>query len=297
VRTEALSALARMRSSAVTDLAVRALGSKDYQLVRAAAIALQGSRQSDVIVGPLAAALKRMTAEGKDTSRDPRLAILARLKELAPADASGASPLATYVDDLRSYLADFDPTVASAAADVIGIVKGTRPDPNPTRRPPEQPTQDELRSLPSLAEISFDDGGVICIGLDAADAPVAAARFVKLAGAHYYDNLTFHRVVPLFVIQGGSPGANEYTGAARYLRDELGLARHTRGAVGLSTRGRDTGDGQIFFDLIDQPRLNYDYTVFARIVTPAQRAECGRGYEVMDGVLDGAKMLSITFVR
>ena len=62
--------------------------------------------------------------------------------------------------------------------------------------------------------------------------------------AGYDDGLTFHRLVPLFVAQGGSPGANEYTGDARFMRDELSLARHERGAVGISTRGRDTGDGQ-----------------------------------------------------
>ena len=103
------------------------------------------------------------------------------------------------------------------------------------------------------------------------DAPLTVARFVKLANAHYYDNLTFHRLVPLFVAQGLSPGANEYMGDARYMRDELGLAHHDRGAVGISTRGRDTGDAQIFFDLIAQPRLDHDYTVFANVSSPPTR--------------------------
>jgi peptidyl-prolyl cis-trans isomerase B (cyclophilin B) len=69
-------------------------------------------------------------------------------------------------------------------------------------------------------------------------------------------------------------------GAARYLRDELG-APNLRGAVGLSTRGRDTGDGQIYIDLVDVPRLDSDYTIFARVLT---------GMVFVDGFLEGERM-------
>src|SRR4029453_4427456 len=81
---------------------------------------------------------------------------------------------------------------------------------------------------------------------------------------HYYDGLTMHRVVPNFVLQGGSPGANEYSGAKEFMRDEVG-GRNVRGTVGLSTRGRNTGDAQFFINLVDNPRLNGNYTVFATV--------------------------------
>ncbi len=100
--------------------------------------------------------------------------------------------------------------------------------------------------------MALDNGDTIRLTLLSHEAPIAVARFTNLARAGYYDNLTFHRVEPLFVVQGGSPRANEYMGAERFLRDEIGLEHHTTGAVGLSTRGRDTGDGQIFIDLTDQ---------------------------------------------
>jgi cyclophilin family peptidyl-prolyl cis-trans isomerase len=51
-----------------------------------------------------------------------------------------------------------------------------------------------------------------------------------------------------------------------------------RGAVGISTRGRDTGDGQIFIDCVDNPRLDHDYTVFAQALN---------GIEVIDRILEG----------
>jgi cyclophilin family peptidyl-prolyl cis-trans isomerase len=109
------------------------------------------------------------------------------------------------------------------------------------------------------------------------DAPATVARFVRLAKAGYYSGLTFHRVVPNFLIQGGSPGANEFMGDGPYLRDELGLQPHVRGSVGISTRGRDTGDAQICPDLVDNPRLDHDYTVFARVVA---------GLDVLDRILE-----------
>jgi cyclophilin family peptidyl-prolyl cis-trans isomerase len=114
------------------------------------------------------------------------------------------------------------------------------------------------------------------IGLDVDAAPLSAIRIARRAGEGYYNGLTFHRIAPNFVIQGGSPGANEYAGENFYMRDEPGL--HLRGTVGISTRGRDTGDAQIFVNLIDSPRLDHIYTVFGTVVA---------GMDVVDGTLEG----------
>ena len=65
-----------------------------------------------------------------------------------------------------------------------------------------------------------NNAGSIVMTLLVDQAPVTVARFVELARRGYYDGLTFHRVEPNFVIQGGSPGANEYVGAPRFMRDE-----------------------------------------------------------------------------
>src|SRR5262249_43914631 len=110
-----------------------------------------------------------------------------------------------------------------------------------------------------------------------------------LAESGYYNGLTFHRVVPNFVIQGGSPGANEYIGDASFMRDELGLLPHVRGAVGISTRGRDTGDAQIFVDLIDNPRLEHDYTV-----VPEVRSG---GMEAVDQIVEGDVIERVEIIR
>ena len=135
---------------------------------------------------------------------------------------------------------------------------------------------------------SWPGGGAIVVRLFVSDAPATVARFVSLALKGYYNGLTFHRVVPNFVVQGGSPGANEYMGDGPYMRDEIGRLPHLRGTLGISTRGRDTGDAQIFINLVDNPRLDHDYTVFAEVTD---------GMDVVDGILEGDVIERIEIVR
>ena len=106
----------------------------------------------------------------------------------------------------------------------------------------------------------------------------------RLAERGYFDGLTIHRVVPNFVLQGGSPDANEYVGQPDYMRDEVGQWPHVRGALGISTRGRDTGDAQFFIDMVDNPRLDHEYTVFGQVIA---------GMDVADRVLEGDVIDSI----
>jgi cyclophilin family peptidyl-prolyl cis-trans isomerase len=131
-------------------------------------------------------------------------------------------------------------------------------------------------------------GGSFVVRLRGDVAPMMAARILALARAGYYDGLGWHRVEHDFVIQGGSPGSNEYVGLPQYLRDELGTVPHLRGTVGMSTRGHDTGDAQWFVNLKDNLRLDRDYTVFAEVV---------EGMDVVDGILEGdviARMEEVT---
>jgi len=123
--------------------------------------------------------------------------------------------------------------------------------------------------------------GDIVLELYPKDAPKTVENFVKLIKDGYYDGLAFHRYVPNFVIQGGSPGANEYVGDGPYMRDEVGPVSHERGTLGISTRGRDTGDAQIFVNLVDNLRLDFNYTVWGRVV---------EGMDVVDRIAEGDVM-------
>lgn len=93
--------------------------------------------------------------------------------------------------------------------------------------------------------------------------------------------------MPNFVIQGGSPGANEVVGDGPLMRDETGLRSNTRGTIGVSTRGRDTGDAQFYINTVDSPRLDHQYPVFGEIV---------RGMDVVDLIVEGDVIKSIEFL-
>lgn len=271
VRTEALAGLREVRGHEADARFVEALAAADYQLVLTAARALEGSTRRDEVVSAVIAALDRITAERRETSRDPRLALLARIGELAGATLS---------DRLEPYLLDFDPVVARRAAEILTAWRGrpVSPAPRPLPRLP-LPTPEQIDELGRVrAIVTLAGGASFELKMNPAEAPLNAWRFVRLAREGYYNGLTFHRVATNFVIQGGSPGANEYAGDGPYTRDEVGLVSNLRGTVGLSTRGRDTGDAQFYVNLVDNVRLDHTYTVFATVE---------RGMEIVDLVLEG----------
>lgn len=274
VRTEAVAALSALVGHAGDAVYVAALASDDSQLLQAAAKALEGSRDPAALPA-LLDALDHLSARRQETSRDGRLALVARVRELGGSAA---------VPRLQPYLRDFDPAVAAAVADAIGAWTGTRPTIEPVPLPPQPlPSPAELRRL-ERARVVFEmeDGGSVEVRLFPWDAPTNAWRLARLASSGALDGLTFHRVVAGFVVQGASPGANEYAGWGPFTRDELGLRYNWRGTVGLSTRGRDTGDGQIFINLVDNVRLDHEYTVLGEVT---------RGMEVVDRMQEGARIL------
>jgi cyclophilin family peptidyl-prolyl cis-trans isomerase len=191
-------------------------------------------------------------------------------------EALGPVTDAETVGALGARLADFDPLIAARAAAILGAWTGTtvKASPRPLPRPPLT-----MKDVPDVRlRVSMAGGGTFTMRLFVDEAPLTVHRILTGAKQGYYDGLTFHRVVPNFVIQGGSPGANEYVGDGPFMRDEVGLVSHTRGTVGISTRGRDTGDAQIFVNLVDLARLDHIYTAFAEVVD---------GMAVVDGILEG----------
>ena len=269
VREAALAGLRIVAGHDADELYIEALRRRDEQLVMTAARALEGTPRRADAVAALLTALARMTAEQRETSRDARLALVARIGELGQA-ADGPA--------LLPYAADFDPRVAAGAAAVAGKLTGEPPAVSPRPLPPVVATLAEIERLRGArAVVRIAGRGTFAFTLLPDEAPATVARFAGLVRSGYYNTLTFHRVVPAFIVQGGSPGANEFAGDGPFMRDEIGLEAHVRGAASISTRGRDTGDAQIWFDLVDNPRLDHDYTVFGRIAA---------GADVLDRILE-----------
>jgi len=250
VREAAVDGLVKIAAHDADAVYVRQLTRNGHQVLRTAAAALAGTPTPDAAVPALRACYQRLVAEGHDNSHDVRAAIEKTLQSVGadprggPGRTRGSAPTASRQ---TNGVGDLDP-------------------------------EDLRRLAAARARVTIRDVGIFELVLFTREAPATVLRFARLAESGYYNGLTFHRVVPNFVIQGGSPGANEYIGDAMFMRDEVGRWPHVRGAVGISTRGRDTGDAQIFVDLVDNPRLNHNYTVFAQILN---------GVEVIDQILEG----------
>jgi len=281
VREATLGPLRRLEADEAEPQFVAALGRSDYQLLRTAAREMAGMRVTASLTSALVQALVRVTDEHKDTSRDTRLAMLERLEEF------GSD---RYREQLLPLLRDYDARVASAAAKTMTAWGGGAFTIDPQPLPPQAlPSRSELSIMvEQVAVMKMESGLEIGIRLDPVRAMQMSTRFLRLVNRNYYDGLTFHRIVPNFIVQGGSPGANEYAGDGPYVKDEISDRSHRRGTVGLSTRGRDTGDAQLFINLVDNPRLDFEYTVFGEVL-PEHLNRIDRIYE-------GDRIVNITFM-
>ena len=278
VRGAALGPLRFLTGSASDAAVAAALGRADYQLLRTAAFLLKEASPAPHLRRALVDAFERVTAEKKDTGRDTRLALFESILEWG-----GRDHLPLYERLTR----DYDPVVATTAADACSTFSSTPCAAVPRLEPrPPVPTPGELAERVA-AIVELDTGRRFQLRLAQDLAPLACARFARLVRRGYYDGLTFHRVEPGFVIQGGSPGANEYAGDGAFMRDELG-ASHRRGTVGISTRGPHTGDAQFFVNLADNLRLDFAYTFFGT-VSESDMA-------VVDAVLEGTTIRRIRLV-
>jgi len=251
-----------------------ALERTDVQLIHTVAGMIKEMAPAQRYVTPLVASLDRLTRVRSMTSRDGRIALL---------DAIDRHGAASDASALQSWLRDFDPVVAARAAAVMLHLSGkaAKADPVLTAHIPTQP----FRDLRQCVSVNMSPGKPFRMRMDAASAPIAVEQFLKLATIdRYYNGLTIHRVVPNFVIQGGSPGANEYSGNKELWRDEI-AASNVRGSVGLSIRGRNTGDAQFYVNLVENVRLDGGYTVFAHVFD--------EDMEVVDRVQEGDVMRSI----
>jgi cyclophilin family peptidyl-prolyl cis-trans isomerase/HEAT repeat protein len=272
VREAAIAGLAATSRHAADSVFVAGLKAPGNQVVLASAEALEGSTSPQALPA-LLDALDAVTARRSENARDPRLAMLARIGEMGSRET---------IDRLVPYLTDFDTTVAATAATLLSKWSGTRlvAKPAPLTIAQEPLAQvfaaKGMRLRVTLAPSS--GGGSFTIALYSDVAPATVARMLRLVRARYFDGLTIQRVEPNFVIQGGSPGATEYIGDATFMRDEVSVLSHDRGTVGISSRGRDTGDAQFFVNLVDNPRLDHDYTVFGGIISGRDVAE-----RVMEG--------------
>jgi cyclophilin family peptidyl-prolyl cis-trans isomerase len=130
--------------------------------------------------------------------------------------------------------------------------------------------------------------GTITVRLACPQAPMTCLNFLTLASQGFFDGLTFHRVVPDFVIQGGDPKGDGSGGPGYAIRDEINRLRYNRGVVGMALAGPDTGGSQFFITLSPQPHLDGGYTAFGEVTA---------GADVLDRIRLGDRIEKVVEVR
>ena len=133
-----------------------------------------------------------------------------------------------------------------------------------------------------MVVIEMENGGVIKLELDPTAAPETVKNFETLVGEGFYDGLTFHRVIPGFMVQGGDPLGNGMGGAEKKIKGEFRAnghdnpIKHTRGVISMA-RAYDpnSASSQFFIMHADAPHLDGQYAAFGKVT---------EGIEVVDEI-------------
>ena len=261
-----LQSLATQRVPDVEQVLLDQLASGDV-VVRKTAATLLGelgaaANSAEVQAAVVSALVRAFEVAKDDASYLARAAILDALTALGGSEAQAT---------LTDALSDADWATRLRAVEGLD-----------TLRPNDSHT-DAIRPAPGRRSVDFaaprlvrptvsphvyveTDYGTIELELNVIDAPVTADNFMTLARRGFYDGLTFHRVVPNYVVQSGDPRGDSEGGPGYTLRDELNQIPYLRGTVGMALDWQDTGGSQFFITLSPQPELDGRYTAFAQVV-------------------------------
>jgi peptidyl-prolyl cis-trans isomerase B (cyclophilin B) len=140
----------------------------------------------------------------------------------------------------------------------------------------------EIHTAKGIMKISFYD----------TDAPKTVANFVKLAKIGFYNGVTFHRVLPDFVIQGGCPDGTGAGGPGYEIECELDGDNqyHDRGVLSMAHRGRNTGGSQFFIchSRNNTAHLDRNHTCFGKVI---------EGLDVIDAIREGDVIEKVVIVE
>ena len=141
------------------------------------------------------------------------------------------------------------------------------------------------------AEIELESG-VLEIELYVDDAPGNVANFVKLAESGFYNGLTFHRVIPDFVVQAGCPEGSGRGGPGYTIKCELDWEKqyHDRGVLSMAHAGRNTGGSQFFIchSRKNTQHLDRNHTVFGKVIA---------NVDLIDNIKQGDKMIEVRILE
>lgn len=279
VKIAILEALDKLSAFSNPKLFLDALASDDQVLVALAAKGLGSDSVNNKIYAPRIVEAYQSLPKPVDVEAAQMIfEALGKFKE--------ESAVPTLKDALRTP----DKALSKAAAQALGEITGesyTDQIVHFTELPFEFKYRDVL-DLRGAKAIIQTERGKIEIKLYAEDAPLTVLNFVRLAEAGFYDGLTFHRVVPNFVIQGGDPRGDSWGSPGYSIPSEFNKHHYLRGTVGMASAGKDTEGCQFFITHSPQPHLDGRYTIFGQVTS---------GMDVVDKIQQDDVMQKVEIAR
>ncbi len=237
-----------------------------------------------VIAASAVTALSRIGDKASIPAILPMISSAGGAVEIAPAIAEALEALDAKeaIPELQKWLTSTHATVRIAAATALTKLTGQPVVAARVERPvnlvkPVTILRDAVLTVKT-------EKGDFDVKLYTQDAPLTSANMFTLAKSKFFKNITFHRIVPDFVAQGGDPRGDGEGGPGYTIRCELNHRPYARGVVGMALGGKDTGGSQFFVMLAAHPHLDGKYTAFGEVV---------KGQEVIDAILEGDKILEI----
>lgn len=198
---------------------------------------------------------------------DLRLALLDAVHSITGRTKSDTDAKDAVIELYKFSLGDPDPRVRKKGAGyLIEFGMSANPSPRSIWKRGELPWDSPPLPMGDTTVVIKTQRGDIKVRLFGDDAPGAVFALLDLARRGFYDGLTFHRVVPGFVIQGGDPRDDGWGDAGFFLRSQFNRHRYLKGTVGLAHAGKDTPGSQFFITQLPQPHLDGRYTVIGVVV-------------------------------
>lgn len=255
-------------------------------------------RWNDMAVSTTVASALADSAFLRESSVQPLVQAYARLK--TPDDVEpmveilrtlGIIRIPKAIPTLEQALSDKDKTVVTAAAEALRSITGKDFSHRIPQHSASNHTDYDWKYFDALKKHQViriqTNKGSIKIRLFPEDAPFTVMSMLKLIDSKFFSGLTFHRVAPNFVIQGGDPRGDGWGGPGYAVRSEFSLLKYKRGMVGVASAGKDTEGCQFFITHCSTPHLDGRYTIFGEVI---------EGMEVVDEIQIGDDIVSVEVV-
>lgn len=277
VRAAATDALGSVETDQATQALLDLTASEDPYVAGAAAGGLSGAigrgLRSPALMTALEASLSRLLQQD-----DPGFALgpLDSITALGPDAKRFEAQLIALDKDPRAAIrrraAKARSAISGAAVGFSGAPGGIDPSANTP-----------LASGRTTVRMRTTRGDVVMV-LFGDVAPRTVGHVLSLIEEGFYNDKTFHRIVPDFVAQGGCPRGDGWGGPRRAILDEPSPLPFVRGAVGIATSGRDTGGSQFFIMHSRHPHLEGGYTLFGQVV---------EGMEIVDALVQDDRLIEV----